>query len=79
MSDFSIDTDFGGMPPRDMRRASERREYAAYFALIFLAALPLACLAWMLSVLRHFRLPAAGPIRTALSQAGTIAPLIFSA
>lgn len=63
---------------QQVRRARERREYTAYFALIFLAALPLALLAWTLSALRHFRLPEVNPITSALSQARHITPLIFS-
>ena len=78
MSDFTA-MDTPEVDDRHVRRARERREYNAYFALIFLAALPLAILAWSLSVLRHFKLPETSPIKSALSQARTVTPLIFSA
>ena len=73
-SDWTQDEDH-----QQVRRAREKREYNAYFTLIFLAAMPLALLAWTLSVLRHFRLPETGPIQSARSQAHTVTPLIFSA
>ena len=59
--------------------ASERREYYAYFALIFVATLPLACLTWTLSAARRMELPANGPLKSAWSQAQIITPRIFSA
>jgi hypothetical protein len=59
--------------------AGEKREYFAYFALIFVATLPLACLTWVLSFVRRMELPASGPIKSAWSQAQIITPRIFSA
>ena len=58
--------------------AGRRREFVAYFALIFAATLPLACLAWALTAARHRRLPPKDPVRTAWSQARIIAPMVFS-
>lgn len=59
--------------------ASEKREYYVYFALIFAATLPLACLTWVLSATRRMELPASGPIKSAWSQTQIITPRIFSA
>ena len=56
-----------------------RTEFAVYFAIIFLAAIPLACLAWVLAALRKGSLAHTNPIRRAWSQARIIAPMIFSA
>ena len=59
--------------------AAPRREFYAYFALIFLATLPLAFVTWALSALRQMKLPEKGPIAKAWSQARIITPMIFSA
>ena len=56
-----------------------RREFYAYFAIIFLATLPLAFVTWTLSALRQMRLPEKGPLSKAWSQARIITPMIFSA
>ncbi len=48
------------------RSAPPKREYYAYFALIFLATLPLCILTWVLSAARRMELPAKGPIRESL-------------
>lgn len=57
----------------------EKREYYAYFAIIFAATLPLSCLTWVLTAARRMELPASGPIRSAWKQAQIITPRIFSA
>ena len=59
--------------------AAPKREFYAYFALIFLATLPLAFVTWALSTLRMMRFPEKGPIAKAWSQARIITPMIFSA
>jgi len=59
--------------------AAPRREFYAYFALIFLATLPLAVVTWTLTALRQLRLPEKGPLSKAWSQARIITPMIFSA
>lgn len=74
MTDFTTDA-----PMARMRQAPPRREYYAYFALIFLATLPLACLTWGLSAARQMMLPAKGPVARAWTQARIITPQIFSA
>ncbi|MEM6304649.1 MAG: cytochrome PufQ [Pseudomonadota bacterium] len=65
--------------PTKKRHHVPRREYIAYFALIFLATLPLAFLTWVLSAARRMELPERGPIKNAWSQAQIITPRIFSA
>jgi len=57
--------------------APPRREYVAYFALIFLATLPLCVVTWTLTALRRFRLPEKDPVSKAWSQARIITPMIF--
>lgn len=79
MADQSMDMHFAdaGAPAR-RRAEAERREFAAYFALIFAATLPLALVVWALTALRHLRLPERGPVARAWSQARVITPMIFS-
>ncbi|MEL6914615.1 MAG: cytochrome PufQ [Pseudomonadota bacterium] len=62
-----------------IRRTAPRREYYAYFAIIFLAALPLSFLTWALAAGRQLTLPEKGPIARAWSQARIITPMIFHA
>jgi|GEM_PF-124634 len=62
-----------------LRHAPPRREYYAYFGLIFLAALPLAFLTWGLGAARRFEWPEKGPFARAWTQARIITPHIFSA
>jgi hypothetical protein len=54
-----------------------RAEYMAYFALIFLAAIPFAAVAWAWEVAHHRRLPVHGPFARAWREAGAITPAIF--
>lgn len=82
MTDFTTDQmDFtpAASAPRARRARAHQREYFAYFALIFLATLPLTCLTWALSTLRRLELPAKGPLASAWAQAQIITPRIFSA
>jgi len=58
---------------------NSKAEFRVYFAVIFLATLPLALLTWALSALRGGRLPEKGPVARAWSQARIITPMIFSA
>lgn len=74
MTDFTAQT-----PITRERKAPPKREFYAYFAIIFLAALPLSCLTWALSALRQFALPEKGPLKRAWSQARIITPMIFTA
>ena len=72
MTDFTTDT-----PIVRSRTAPPKREYYAYFALIFAATLPLALLTWALKAARMMRLPEKGPVASAWSQARIITPHIF--
>jgi hypothetical protein len=60
-------------PPRRVPRA----EYITYFVLIMVLALPVQCLVWIGSLIRHRRLPAQGPLARALRDAEAITPSIF--
>ncbi|MFY0693093.1 MAG: protein pufQ [Paracoccaceae bacterium] len=74
---MSDQTSNGGMEARVHK--APRTEFYVYFAIIFVAALPLAFLAWVLSMLKHGNLSNRGPIARAWSQARIITPMIFSA
>jgi hypothetical protein len=74
MTDFTTDA-----PMIRARPSSTKREYYAYFGLIFLATLPLCILTWMLSATRRMELPNKGPVAKAWTQARIITPQIFSA
>lgn len=79
MTDFISDADFGAAPAIRTRQVAPRREYYAYFALIFAATLPLALVTWALGGLRRMEWPAKGPVARAWTQARIITPQIFSA
>lgn len=76
-------TDFTGdrsdpRPDRPRRMpAAPMREFYAYFAVIFIATLPLCLVTWILSAARRLRLPEKDPISKAWSQARIITPMIF--
>ena len=74
MTDFTSDA-----PLARSRTAPPKREYYAYFAIIFLATLPLAILTWGLSAARQMTLPEKGPFAKAWTQARIITPQIFNA
>ena len=74
MTDFTTDA-----PMTRGRSAPPKREYYAYFGLIFLATLPLCLLTWILSAARRMEMPAKGPFAKAWTQARIITPQIFSA
>lgn len=77
MSDHtSSEFDFDDAPSHAHK--APRAEFAFYFALIFAATLPLACLTWALSFLKH-GFKTKGPIKRAWTQANIITPMIFSA
>ena len=71
-------TDLPLYAPR-ARTGPPRAEFAVYFAVIFLATLPLACLTWALTAARTLSLPDRGPATRAWSQARIITPMIFAA
>ncbi len=72
MTDFTSDTPV-------TRHKPPKTEFMIYFAIIFLAALPLAALAWALSAVRGGQMRNKGPVARAWSQARIITPMIFSA
>ena len=74
MTDFTTEAPI----PRE-RHAPPRREFYAYFAIIFVAALPLASLTWALGTARRMEFPEKGPFARAWTQARIITPQIFSA
>lgn len=61
--------------PRKHQQMS-RGEYTFYFALIFVAALPICSLQWLFAALRH-GMAQKDPVRRAWSEAQTITPRIF--
>lgn len=60
-------------------RKAVKTEFMVYFAIIFLATLPLATLTWALSAIRSRSFTEKGPMARAWSQARIITPMIFSA
>jgi hypothetical protein len=56
-----------------------RAEFRVYFAVIFLATLPLSTLTWAMQLVRGGRWPERGPVARAWSQARIITPMIFAA
>jgi hypothetical protein len=56
-----------------------KAEFRAYFALIFLLALPVGCITWTLALATDRRLPRLGPFARAYYDAKAITPMIFSA
>lgn len=77
MSDQTSNGGFTYEPPA--RKPAPRTEFSVYFAIIFAACLPLACLAWGLSLLKNGSFANKGPVARAWSQASIITPMIFSA
>ena len=73
MADISSNT------PITSRSKPPRAEFTFYFAIIFLAALPLAVIAWALAALRGGEMTNKGPLARAWSQARIITPMIFAA
>ncbi len=61
------------------RRRSAKTEFAIYFAIVFLATLPLATLTWAASAVRRRSLQIKGPVSRAWTQASIITPMIFAA
>lgn len=61
------------------KRKSNQTEFMVYFAIIFLATLPLACLTWALAAIKSRSFTDKGPMARAWSQARIITPMIFNA
>ena len=77
MSDLSTDLDIQAAPIA--RKRAAKTEFMVYFAIIFVATLPLATLTWAMQALRSRSLTGKGPVGRAWSQARIITPMIFSA
>jgi hypothetical protein len=73
MTDHNIDA------PLHRGRKAPKAEFYTYFAIIFLAALPLAFLSWALASVRSGTIKTKGPVARAWSQARIITPMIFAA
>lgn len=54
-----------------------KAEFYVYFTLIFLVAIPVAILAWIVALIRDRQLPVHGPMARAWREAGAITPAIF--
>jgi hypothetical protein len=58
-------------------KRTPKAEYATYFMLILILALPVQCLVWLGTAIRHMQIPAKGPLARALRDAEEITPSIF--
>ena len=61
------------------KRSAVKTEFMVYFAIIFVATLPLACLTWALAAIRSRSFTDKGPMARAWTQARIITPMIFNA
>ena len=72
-------TDITSTPPHARRAARRGLEFHAYFARIFLIALPFSTVGWVLDIVARRTLNLPGPLARAWAEADRITPLIFSA
>ena len=81
MSDMTSDMlETGTAPtPREPVRRKTNIEFSVYFAIIFVATLPLATLTWAMQAIKSRSFTDKGPMARAWSQARIITPMIFSA
>lgn len=81
MSDMTTDfvDDSTVETPQAPVRRKGQTEFMVYFAIIFLATLPLATLTWAMQAIRSRSFTDKGPMARAWSQARIITPMIFSA
>jgi len=61
------------------KRNGVKTEFMVYFAIIFVATLPLACLTWALAAIKSRSFTDKGPMARAWTQARIITPMIFNA
>jgi len=61
------------------KRSGLKTEFMVYFAIIFVATLPLACLTWALAAIKSRSFTDKGPMARAWTQARIITPMIFNA
>lgn len=74
MTDYSVD-----IPKGRVHRRAGRWEYAAYFAPVFVIALPFAVLGWLAAPVLRGSLPPQGPIAKARADARAVTAQIFRA
>ncbi len=82
MSDMTSDmmeTTQSGEAPRESVRRKTSVEFTVYFAIIFVATLPLATLTWAMHAIKSRSFTDKGPMARAWAQATIITPMIFSA
>lgn len=60
-------------------RRKGQTEFMVYFAIIFIATLPLATLTWAIHAIKSRSFTDKGPMARAWTQARIITPMIFSA
>ena len=75
MSDLS--SEMSNVSAEAKRHRHATGEYRLYLGLIFLAAVPFCTVIWAIRLIRDAKIPAQGPIQSALSEARTITPRIF--
>ncbi|MEL7091988.1 MAG: cytochrome PufQ [Pseudomonadota bacterium] len=66
-------------PVAPKKRSGVKAEFMVYFAIIFLATLPLATFTWALAAIRSRSFTDKGPMARAWTQARIITPMIFNA
>ena len=74
MSDLTSDLHLEEEAPK--RKRGVRSEFMVYFAIIFLATLPLATLTWALAAVRSRSLTDKGPVARAWTQSRIITPIL---
>ena len=82
MSDMTSDMIDTVQAPAHSREHAKRKngvEFSVYFAIIFVATLPLATLTWAMHAIKSRSFTDKGPMARAWSQARIITPMIFSA
>lgn len=72
-------SDMTSMTPVSRTTKPPKTEFMIYFAIIFVATLPLATLTWAIAAIRSGSMTDKGPIKRAYRQAGIITPMIFAA
>lgn len=81
MSDMTTDfthEEAAEAPHHPVKRKGQT-EFMVYFAIIFLATLPLATLTWAIQAIKTRSFTDKGPMARAWTQARIITPMIFSA
>jgi PufQ cytochrome subunit len=66
-----------GMSEGQHAHRTPHAEFYVYFALIFVVAVPISLVAWVVSAVSQRRLPVMGPLARAWREAGAITPAIF--